>query len=142
MITHMLIVTIEVVQSFFISMMQNINLFIKTEKFKETVCIEINMNKAGKEIINHKDGSVAQKKCNNFLKTFSTLKVSKRLLVQMIILMMVEEEHYLETIVESSVEIMEDGINEEWSKTKMMIKIIRITEIMIKMKNNKNKRND
>ena len=123
-------------------MMQNLNLFIKTEKFKETVFTEINMNKAGKEITNHKDGSVAQKKCNNFLKTFSTLKVSKRLLVQMIILMMVEEEHYLETIVESSVEIMEDGINEEWSKTKMMIKIIRITEIMIKMKNNKNKRND
>lgn len=142
MITHMLIVTIGVVQSFFILMMQNINLFIKTEKFKETVFTEINMNKAGKEITNHKDGSVAQKKCNNFLKTFSTLKVSKRLLVQMIILMMVEEEHYLETIVESSVEIMEDGINEEWSKTKMMIKIIRITEIMIKMKNNKNKRND
>lgn len=56
--------------------------------------------------------------------------------------MMVEEEPYLETIVESLVEIMKDGINEEWSKTKMMIKIIRITEIMIKMKNNKNKRND
>ena len=116
-------------------------MFIKTEKFKETVCTEMNMNKVGKEITNHKDGSVVQKKCNNFLKTFSTLKVSKKLLMQMIILMMVEEEHYLEIIVESSVET-KDGINEEWSKTKKRIRITRITEIMIKKKNNKNRRND
>ena len=50
--------------------MLNINWFIKIEKFKDTVFIEINIRKDGKEIISHKDGDHLLKKCNNSLKTF------------------------------------------------------------------------
>ena len=52
--------------------------------------------------------------------------------MQTITLMMEWEALFLEEI--------ETGINEEWSKTKMKIKIPRIIEIMMKIKNKINKK--
>ena len=116
-------------------MMLNINWFIKIEKFKETVFTEINIRKDGKEIISHRDGNVVLKKCNSSLKIFFIQGVSRKSVIQTITLMMEWEVLFLEEI--------ETGINEEWSKTNMKMKIIRIIEIMMKNKNKiKKKRND
>ena len=116
-------------------MMLNINWFIKIEKFKETVFTEINIRKDGKEIISHRDGNVVLKKCNSSLKIFFIQGVSRKSVIQTITLMMEWEVLFLEEI--------ETGIKEEWSKTKMKMKIIRIIEIMMKNKNKiKKKRNE
>ena len=72
------------------------------------------------------------KKCNSSLKIFFIQGVSRKSVIQTITLMMEWEVLFLEEI--------ETGINEEWSKTKMKIKIPRIIEIMMKMKNKINKK--
>lgn len=114
-------------------MMLNINQFIKIGKFKEIVYTEINISKDGKEIISHKDGNAALKKCKCSLKTFFIQGVSKKSIMQTITQMMEWEALFLEEI--------ETGISEEWNKTKINRMTTRIKEIMMKIKNKNIKNN-
>ena len=114
-------------------MMLNINQFIKIGKCKEIVFTEISISKDGKEIISHKDGNAALKKCKCSLKTFFIRGVSKKSIMQTITLMMEWEALFLEEI--------QTGINVEWNKTKINRMTTRIRKIMMKIKNNKKNKN-
>lgn len=110
-------------------MMLNINQSIKIGKCKETVFTETNISKDGKEIISHRDGNAALKKCKCSLKTFFIRGVSKKSIMQTITQMMEGEALFSEEI--------PTGISKEWNKTKINRMTTRITEIMMKMNNNK-----